>query len=370
MRYAIAASVICGLAAAAPQMINIEAAEAVPTPTILGPNVEETRAPSISYNPTAAASAVAAIVKVEGVVEKRFVPSTSSCGAQQPGGAAPLPLTGGAVSDYTAQDSSLRAEARKAITPDGYKKVFEDKLASTEQIGYLTYKNIESGEYDVAGCARFCDSEKFCRGFNIYYERDPKFEPKEGCANPEPQTNVKCSIYGYGVAEASATNDGQLRGPKDESGQAFQVVITGSNGYSKLIKDAPTVPNFNGPRTLPAAINAPLYKGKDTYNGMRLFNTNPYDPSLCAAACQAQTAYDKRHPAADGTYKPCNFFTSYILTKNDVPLGTYCSLYTRSWEDKYAVNTGYSSGGNKFSVVNALAYEFPTFDNGNGGVPV
>lgn len=83
MRYAIAASGLLGLAAAAPQMINIGAALAVPTPTVLGPKVDETKAPSISYNPTAAAATVAAIVKSEGVIEKR---DTSSCGAQQPGG--------------------------------------------------------------------------------------------------------------------------------------------------------------------------------------------------------------------------------------------------------------------------------------------
>ena len=81
MRYAVAASGLLGLAAAAPQMINIGAALAVPTPTILGPDVEETKAPSISYNPVAAASAVAAIVKSEGVIEKR---DTSGCGAEQP----------------------------------------------------------------------------------------------------------------------------------------------------------------------------------------------------------------------------------------------------------------------------------------------
>lgn len=71
MRYSLAASGLLGLAAAAPQMINIEAALAVPTPTILGPKIEETKPAAISYNPTVAASAVAAVVKDEGVIEKR-----------------------------------------------------------------------------------------------------------------------------------------------------------------------------------------------------------------------------------------------------------------------------------------------------------
>lgn len=71
MRYSLAASGLLGLVAAAPQMINIEAALAVPTPTVLGPKVGETKPAAISYNPTAAASAAAAVVKDEGVIEKR-----------------------------------------------------------------------------------------------------------------------------------------------------------------------------------------------------------------------------------------------------------------------------------------------------------
>jgi hypothetical protein len=71
MRYSFAASGLLGLAAAAPQRINIAAALAVPTPAILGPGVEETIPAPVSYNPTAAASAAAAVVKSEGAIQKR-----------------------------------------------------------------------------------------------------------------------------------------------------------------------------------------------------------------------------------------------------------------------------------------------------------
>ena len=77
MRYAVAASGFLGLAAAAPQLINVDAALAVPTPTVLGPNIKETTPAAISYNPAVAASAAAAIVKNEGAVEKR-----DACAAQ------------------------------------------------------------------------------------------------------------------------------------------------------------------------------------------------------------------------------------------------------------------------------------------------
>ena len=208
----------------------------------------------------------------------------------------------------------------------------------------------------MQGCADACDSEKYCRGFNIYFERDPSVDPGSNCPNLSSTTNIKCSLYGYPVALKAATNMGQWR-------QDFQIVIAGSNGYSKTDKALPTVDDFETPTTLLAAINAPLDNGYDTYNGMRLFNDNPFDPALCAAACKAQTEYDMAHPNSDGTYKPCNFFATYILTKNGVPLGTYCSLYTRSWDSSYATNTGYYYGDDKYEVVNAGSYEITTPSN-------
>jgi len=117
----------------------------------------------------------------------------------------------------------LRKAARNAGIPAGYVKSFTDATGSTEQIGYLTYKVIADGSYNVQQCADFCDSEKFCLGFNIFFERDPKYKPAPSCPTSEPITNVKCSIYGYPVAKGSATNTGQGR-------EQFEVVVAGSNG--------------------------------------------------------------------------------------------------------------------------------------------
>ena len=230
-----------------------------------------------------------------------------------------------------------------------------NKSGSSQQIGYLTYKAYDT--YDVQGCADACNSEQYCRGFNIFFERDPSLEPGPNCPDPASTTNIKCSLYGYPVAGKAATNEGQWR-------EQFQVVIAGSNGYSKLDKPLPSVKDFKDPTSLLATISAPLDNGYDTYNGMRLFNNNPYDPALCAAACQAQTDYDKAHPDSNGKYKPCNFFTSYILTQNEVPLGTYCALYTRTWDSSYATNTGHYAGDDKYEVVNAASYEITSPDSG------
>jgi hypothetical protein len=64
----LAASALSGLAAALPQMINIEAALAVPTPTILGPKAEETAELPVSYDQAAATKSAAAVVATGGAV--------------------------------------------------------------------------------------------------------------------------------------------------------------------------------------------------------------------------------------------------------------------------------------------------------------
>ena len=95
----------------------------------------------------------------------------------------------GSVATYKDSENDLRKAAQAAGTPSGYNQEFFDASGSTQQIGYLTYKNIEDGSYNVQKCADFCDSEKFCLGFNIYFERDPKYKPAPDCPNPEPITN-------------------------------------------------------------------------------------------------------------------------------------------------------------------------------------
>lgn len=68
MRYAlIAASALCGLTSALPQVINVEAALAVPVPVEhLGPKVEDAPTP-VAYNQAAAVESAAAVVAAEGV---------------------------------------------------------------------------------------------------------------------------------------------------------------------------------------------------------------------------------------------------------------------------------------------------------------
>ena len=129
------------------------------------------------------------------------------------------------VTAYQNSNNALNAVAAQAPTPSGYVQNFKALNGATQQIGYLTYKIIDGTTYDVGACADFCNSETFCLGFNIYYERDGTVQPTSDCPNPAPQTNIKCSLFGYPVSEVTATNQGQWQ-------DQFQVVITGSNGKS------------------------------------------------------------------------------------------------------------------------------------------
>lgn len=99
---------------------------------------------------------------------------------------------------------------------------------------------------------------------------------------------------------------------------------------------------------------------------MKLYNEGPFDPSVCAAACKAQTEFDREHLVdANGNYDACNFFNVYILTKNDVPQGTYCSFYTQEWDMSYAVNTGYSWENDVYAVKASFSYTLSQQDPGH-----
>jgi hypothetical protein len=225
--------------------------------------------------------------------------------------------------------------------------------------------------YDPSLCAAKCNAAALCESFNIYFERDPTVDPSDiSCANPPSLTNIKCTLYGYPISGNTATNAGGYRGVTPTNGTAFKVAIAGSNGYVKHLIP-PTYANFTGPTDLGnAAINAPYdttpgVTYPNTYIGAKVYDTGRYDPSLCAAACQTQTTYDHDHPAKGlTTYEPCNFFNSYILVQNGVPLGTYCSLYTRSWSSSYATNTGQTSSTGVYTIAESFSYYLTTPDPG------
>ncbi|KAH9833950.1 hypothetical protein Tdes44962_MAKER08706 [Teratosphaeria destructans] len=124
--------------------------------------------------------------------------------------------------------------ATNAKAPEGYVSEFINFKASVSGFDlqalssdavspYLTFTTLPY--YDVTSCAKFCDSTKGCKSFNIYFERSPKTPPTDGCTNPPSITTIKCAVYNKPITKASATNVGQYQ-------LDFHVVIAGSNAYN------------------------------------------------------------------------------------------------------------------------------------------
>ncbi|KAI9797322.1 MAG: hypothetical protein M1825_006020 [Sarcosagium campestre] len=338
------------LASPRPQQLDIDAIVDAPDPATTGPAVDAVSEPP-TYDPAAAKEAAAVPLS-----RRRLQQRGSACDVE-PDGYGPKPPTD-SPSSFLAYPV-FEETATGAPTPQGYSRSFSNLQGSTEGNGYLGLTTFRT--YDTIKCAQACDASSGCSGFNIYFERDPTVNPGPACPNPAAFTNIKCTLWGLPVVDDTATNQGQYRGPEDSDGQSFHVVIAGSNGYSRASPPA-AIPGFDGPTRLGGAINAPLDNGVDTYLGQKYFNA-PYDPSVCASACVAQTAYNKRHPT-DGTYKPCNFFTAYVISQDNAPQGLYCALYTRSWGPQYATNTGQYRGTSFFSVSNAYSYTLDPLDEG------
>lgn len=356
--YTLLLAAVAGLAAAAPrpQDIDPDVVNALPSPTLLGPAVTAS-SEVVLYASSSVISSIQAAVSAApssdsgDSSEKRKRQAASTC-QPQPSGSGPV-ANPDTVSAFL-NNPALAAVASAAATaaPATYTNVFTNLQGSTQQTGYLGLHTLTS--YDVGKCAAYCDASTFCEAFNLYFERDPTLNPNDpSCANPPSLTNIKCTLYGYPISANSATNTGQYR-------NQFQVVIAGSNGYVKNWVP-PSYTNFTGPTALPCAINAP-----SGYIGPKAYDTGRFDPSLCAAACQAQTLYDKTHPAADATtYDACNFFTAYILEKNGIPTGTSCALYTQPWDPSYATNCGpQTRSDGVYTVVEAFSYTLTQQDPG------
>lgn len=113
----------------------------------------------------------------------------------------------------------------------------------------------------------------------------------------------------------------------------------------------PKVDGYNSQTLNTSTMNAPLWDCTNTWTYLG-YKSQPagsnFDPRLCAAACEAQTAYNKANPPPSKGGKAvapvtCNAFGTYILTKTN-KTGSYregqiCTLYTVYWDKVFAVNT-------------------------------
>ncbi|KAF7888837.1 hypothetical protein EAF00_009137 [Botryotinia globosa] len=277
-------------------------------------------------------------------------PDVSKACAIQPDGYGPKvqPDTVDAFLAYI----QFHTNAKNAATPSGYTQSFVNLNAAVTAVTYLGLTTFTT--YDVAQCGSLCDSTSLCTGFNIYVERDPYMNPSADCPNPASITNYKCTLWGSGVTTESATNTGQMR-------TDFQVVITGSNGYSKTVTPAPQ------PGWQPAQQCGGGNKGHSHANTClgQAFFPGPYNPAICAGYATAQnsknlslTPWWMQMIYKFLNYSPfqCRFFNSYMLKKNGKPIGTHCSLFAQSYSSNQATYNPGQHGSDSWTCESSYTY--------------
>ena len=177
--------------------------------------------------------------------------------------------------------------------------------------------------------------------------------PTEDCTNPPSITVIKCVYWGLPVTGDSTTNVGDWD-------YDFHVSIAGSNGYVK--NSIPSLAGYDpGVALGKAAINAPLdCNGANTYMGVQMFTSGPFDPGLCAAACSTQSDYNMQNPPENAPPQTCQFINTFILYKDNEAMGQYCALYSESWPFSFATDMGHWEGGSHFTIGDSYAFSNTT----------
>ncbi|KAL5115322.1 hypothetical protein ACEQ8H_006767 [Pleosporales sp. CAS-2024a] len=258
--------------------------------------------------------------------------------------------------------------ALKAKTPVNYTQSFSNLHGSVSGAGYLGYKTLTS--YDPAACSAYCDQTSTCTGFNIFIERDPKWnQDKCSCKSPSI-AQIKCSIWGQNVTAAAATNTGGFQA-------GFEVVIVASNGYNKNIYFPPNPPSCTRRQDCGGLIHnhGPYCIGQKTFPG-------PWDPALCAAYATSQNQQNKKAGFFNSWWSLFGFNTgacvsiqAAYLTKDGTGFGTHCRLFTKSfpaWQADLDVGAvaGSSWGCSSswtwdFNVQSSLKWNWKRDDMGN-----
>ncbi|KAI4857544.1 hypothetical protein E4T45_00954 [Aureobasidium sp. EXF-8846] len=299
---------------------------------------------TITYDPNAAAAAAAA----EAANSPDFIDLPDKRSLEQRD-ACPAPPTEDTAENFHAR-SDFSAAATGASTPSGFAQAFFNQQASLEGCGYLGYKTYDT--YDVASAAQECQRRTGCRGFNIFFERDPSVDPNySDCKNPASTTVIKASFWGNNVAPRVATNVGQYRAD-------FHVVIAGSNGYA-LTADSVTpilIKGYTQEVLGGCSINSKPTNcnigQKDSFQKSWTAQDAFFDHGRCQAICDSQTN--------------CRYFTSYMLVTNDRCGVQQCAFYKRAWSSsQYCTNRGqFNAQGDKVTIQWSSAFTTTKPDNG------
>jgi len=310
-----------------------------PIPSVSIPIVDPAaQATTVAYTPAVAASTISAAIVASGTSAADDT-SAKKRGVEERG-AAP---TSTDTPEYFLANPVYSSAAVSAPVPTGYTQQFSNLNASNNAYGYMGYTVLS--QYDTTLCASKCNAIDGCASFNLYFERDPSVTPTDSNSNPSSVVNIKCVFWGGPVTTENAVNVGQYQ-------DDFHVVIAGSNGY--LNNTIAPVTGYTEPNYLGnAAINAPLdCNNHDTYMGVKIWTTGPFDASKCAAACTSTSVWDLAH----GFTQTCQFFNTYLLLKNGTAVGQYCAMYNETWADSYATNVGQYRGANHYTISHSYSY--------------
>ncbi|CAD0087479.1 unnamed protein product [Aureobasidium mustum] len=363
MRYSALAlpAIVANLAAALPrpQEIDLDMVIAAPDPTytqIPGSSVQivtyDTSA--ILAEATAAASSISIAATNVATATSVANVKRNACDTQ----------AAGVYTYQTDSASAFRADPRwasmasNAPVPTGFVQTQTNANGANSAYGYLGYHNLDS--YDVNACADFCTHTLGCMAFNVYVQRDASLEPAAACPSPSSVIYARCALWGSPLSSDSATNTGPMR-------EQFEVVVAGSNAYQNNTLVVPAGFGMNDALG-DAALTAPYDgQGYNTFMGSTIFTKGTFSIQACADYCSAQTAYNVKHPASDGSPpRICASFNTYMLYLNNAstPQGQYCTLYTEVWNSSYATNKGQYRGSDHYFV----AYSF-TFKNSTSVAP-
>ncbi|KAH8880988.1 hypothetical protein GQ53DRAFT_832832 [Thozetella sp. PMI_491] len=345
-----------------------EVAAALAT-TAAPPNGDAAPQASIDYDPTSLMSAVVAQVTsvdpeaaetntFNNVIAKRAATACTTRTYNGPRVTTPTDTPEAFLAYQPFADAAINA-SKPANVPVGYKGVdgFVNLQATAQNNAYLTYISSALKSYDVGACAAVCDGMAGCNSFVIYYERNPLVvsnatQVPDATLCPANKTSpsttlIKCAFYGQPVKASQATNNYQFW-------SSFKYVYAGANAYAKY---AITVDGFKPPISYNnATVSAPAPAVNHGFLRTETFGANvPFDPSQCAASCNAQTLSNAEKGTLNGS--ACVFFDAYILYKNGVNGVFTCSYYSQGYEISYATNYGQSdSSNNRYTIGNSYAY--------------
>jgi hypothetical protein len=137
-------------------------------------------------------------------------------------------------------------------------------------------------------------------------------------------------------------------------------VITSSNGYTNASIAQPA--GYSSPTPLGnAAIDVPPCQ--NTYLGVKIFTSGPFDASLCAAACSATSEYNTQQ----GIPQTCQFFDTYVLYDEGRAVGQYCAMYSQSYDASYATNVGQYRGDDYYTIGYSYTFSNASYSGSSSG---